>query len=171
MIRTAIVTIVLAAMPAHAEWTAANPSVAEAAKEPRVAAVLAEIAALDTAIVNGDKAGFTSRFAANAMVNSPFNNVVTAAVAAQRFQAGIISYKYLRRSVEYAAARGNDEVVIMGAETYEPRAGAPAAGQILTRRFTDIWQRDGNSWKLSLRQATVIGANAPVLPTPAPEAK
>ena len=143
-------------VPAAAEWAAANPEVEAAARTPKVAAVLREVTAIDAAIVAGDKQGFISRFGAGAVVNSPFNNVSTAEVAAQRFTNGVINYRYLRRSIEYAALRGKDEVVLMGEEAYEPREGAPMAGKTVRRRFTDIWRWEKGAWKLSVRQATIF---------------
>ena len=144
------------ATPAHADWTAANAAVTQAARDPRVAGALAAVTAIDAAIVAGDKAGFVGPFADDAIVNSPFNNVTTRDQAAARFQTGALTYKYLHRSIEYAAPRRDDEVVLMGEEVYEPPAGHPLGGKTVHRRFTDIWRLQGGHWRLSVRQATVF---------------
>ena len=149
---------VVFATSASANWKPANPQAAEAADNPRVAAVLREVDNMDAAIVTGDKAGFVGRFADDAIINSPYNNISTRDQAAARYRSGQLTYKYLHRSIEYAAPRRDDEVVLMGEETYEPPAGAPMAGKIVRRRFTDLWRLEGSKWKLSLRQATVFEA-------------
>jgi hypothetical protein len=148
--------LVAFATPVHAEWRAANPAVAEAAKDPRVAGALAAANRIDAAIVGGDKAGFIGAFGQDAVVNSPSNNVSNRAEAERRFQSGALTYRYLHRSIEYAGRRGSDEVVLMGEETYEPPAGAPQAGKTVHRRFTDLWRLENGQWRLSLRQATII---------------
>ncbi len=158
MARHLLFAIALVAVPAHADWKAANAQVAEAARNPRVAAVLAVVDRIDTAIIAGDKAGFISKFADDAIVNSPNNNVTTRDQAAARYQSGVLTYKYLHRSIEYAAPRRDDEVVLMGEETYEPPAGTPLEGKSVRRRFTDLWRLTGGVWKLSVRQATVFEA-------------
>lgn len=156
MLRLTLVAMIAIAAPAQAEWVAANPEVSKATTDPRIAEVLAAINRKDAAIVAGDMAGFADDFAPDLIVNSPFNTITTRAQAQQRFQSGVLTYKYLRRSIEYAARRRNDEVVLMGEETYEPPAGAPHAGKTVRRRFTDVWRKQRGRWLLSLRQATVF---------------
>ncbi|QYE37050.1 nuclear transport factor 2 family protein (plasmid) [Polymorphobacter sp. PAMC 29334] len=146
----------LLAAPAMADWKPASLQVMEATKDPRVAAVLKEVDLIDAAIVAGDKEGFVRAFADDAIVNSPFNNVTTKAMAAARYQSGVLTYKYLHRSIEYAGLRRDDEVVLMGEETCEPPAGNMFAGKTVRRRFTDVWRLQGGRWLLSLRQATVF---------------
>ena len=141
-----------------ADWQAASPQVIDAAKNPSVAAVLKEVDAIDAAIVAGDQNGFIRPFANDAIVNSPFNNVSTKAMAAARYRSGVLTCKYLHRSIEYAAPRRNDEVVLMGEETYEPSPGNMFAGKTVRRRFTDLWRLQDGRWQLSLRQATVFEA-------------
>lgn len=148
--------VVTQATIASAEWRAANPEVEAAAKNPRIAAVLAEATAIDAAIVAGDKKGFISRFAPEAVVNSPFNTIADRAEAERRFQTGLVAYEYLRRLIDRAALRRDDEVVLMGEETYKPRPGALHAGKVVRRRFTDIWRLSDGKWLLSLRQATIF---------------
>jgi hypothetical protein len=150
------VAVLAAAVPALAEWKAANPDVTAAAQNPDVAAVLAQAARVDAAIVAGDRAGFLAVFAPDARVNSPNNRVHTAVDAAEQFDKGFIRYAYLRRSIEHAGQRGNGEVVLMGEEALEPRLPHPLAGKAVRRRFTDIWQKQDGGWKLALRQATIF---------------
>lgn len=156
--RTAILSLMLAciAAPVQAEWRAANTDVEAAAKNPVIAAVLAEATRVDAAIIAKDRAGFLSIFTDQTLVNSPANTVNGKAAAAAMFDKGFISYEYLRRSIEYAGVRPNGEVVLMGEESVQPRPPHPLAGKAIRRRFTDVWQKQGDQWVLSLRQATIF---------------
>ncbi len=156
MLAITLAAMVAAAAPADARMTAANPAATAALKDTRVAAALAARMKVHTALLAGDSAAFGGGFTADAVVNSPANNVVTAAEAARRSRAGTLNYKYVHTSLEYAAARRKDEVVFMGEETYEPAAGAMHAGKTVRRRFTDLYRKVQGKWLLSLRQATII---------------
>ena len=157
MIRSgvAILSMMLAA-PACAAWSTTSEAVRSAAKEPSVAAALAAMNRIDTAIVAGDQNGFVGAFADDALVNSPTNNVADKAMAAQRFKGGIIDYAAMDRVIDYAGLRKSGEVVAMGEEIIKPRGNALHAGKTIRRRFTDVWRNDGGTWKLVLRQATII---------------
>lgn len=144
------------AAPAAAAWTTRSDDVRAAAAEPRVAAVLAAMTALDAALVAGDMATFAAVFPADAVVNSPQNTVNRPAATRQRFAAGLIAYSSYDRVIDYAGVRPNGEVVVMGEEVLRPRDGAPNAGKIVRRRFTDVWRDDAGAWKLAIRQATII---------------
>jgi hypothetical protein len=50
----------------------------------------------------------------------------------------------------------NDLAIQMGHEEIV-MANGPMAGQPLKRRYTDVWQKTGDSWLLIARQATYIG--------------
>ncbi|HEV2124263.1 MAG TPA: nuclear transport factor 2 family protein [Chloroflexota bacterium] len=139
--------------------TPANPVAAAALQHPRVAAALEARMRVQRALVAGDADVFGGGFAPDGVVNSPFNNVATAAEAARRSRAGALNYKYIHTSIEYAAPRREDEVVFMGEETYEFAAGMPEAGKPLRRRFTDLYQNVEGRWLLSLRQAPIISDN------------
>lgn len=157
MNRLVLLAAALLAVPAHAEWKAANPAVAEAVKNPRVAAALEAASRVDTAVTTGDRAAFLDIFTDDTVVNSPGNIVTNRAFVEGHYDKGLIDYEYLRRSIEYAAPRGDDEVVLMGEEAIKPRAG-PLAGKAVRRRFTDLWRLENGEWKLSLRQATIFSA-------------
>lgn len=48
-----------------------------------------------------------------------------------------------------------DVVVTTGLEIVVPNTG-PHAGQIVRRRITHVWKRDGSDWRLALRHATIV---------------
>ena len=152
----AAMIVAASAVPALAAWTTTSDTVRAAAKDPSVAATLAAMDRIDAAIVAGDRAGFAGAFTADAVVNNPQNKVSPPGNPAQRMNAGLIDYASLDRIVEYAALRPTGEVVTMGEEIVRPRGATSDAGKTVRRRFTDIWRNDGGTWKLALRQATII---------------
>ena len=44
-------------------------------------------------------------------------------------------------------------VLAMGSEKLTNTPGGP----LLSRRFTNVWRAEGGSWRLVIRQATLIG--------------
>ena len=146
----------LAALPAHADWKAASPDVAAAAKDARIAAALAAVDAIDHAASGGDPGAFAALLADDLAVNNPQNGVSVRGATAQRSAAGQISYTRYDRVIEYAALRG-DMVLLMGEEIVVPATGAASApAPEMHRRFTDLWKPVDGHWRLTARQATVI---------------
>ncbi len=95
------------------------------------------------------------------VVNAPNNRVVVGkrAVLDTFVGAGVINFSSFERNIEFVRHDG-DLVFIMGLETVRPLTDAPAAGlvagQAVQRRFTNIWKREGNTWRLFARHANVI---------------
>lgn len=142
--------------PASASWRAANAEVATAAQNPRIAAALAATERMDRAILARDATGFSAAFADDAVVNNPFNRVARKADAERNLATGLIDYRSLERSIEYAATRGAHDVVLMGEEVLTPVGKAKFAGEKIRRRTTEIWTDASGEWKLAVRQATVF---------------
>jgi ketosteroid isomerase-like protein len=94
-------------------------------------------------------------------VNAPNNQVVVGrkAVLDMFVHSGIINFASFDREVEFVRADGN-LVFIMGREKVKPLNDAPGAGlvagQIVERRFTNIWKKEGTTWRLFVRHANVI---------------
>ena len=95
------------------------------------------------------------------VVNAPNNQVVVGkrAVLDTFVGTGVINFSSFERQIEFVRHDG-DLVFIMGLETVRPLTDAPAAGlvagQAIQRRFTNIWKREGNTWRLFARHANVI---------------
>jgi ketosteroid isomerase-like protein len=74
-------------------------------------------------------------------------------------RAGIINFSSFERQIEFIRVDG-DFATVMGLETVQPITDAPTAGlkagQSIQRRFTNIWKRDGDTWRLFIRHANVI---------------
>ena len=92
------------------------------------------------------------------VVNAPRNQVVVG----KRAVLDIVLRNKLgsfERQVEYMRVDG-DLAVVMGSETVRSLADVPVAGlrdgQVTKRRFTNIWKRQGGSWRLSIRHAHIV---------------
>jgi len=144
-----------ASSPAAAEWKAANEAVAQAARDPAIAAALAQAARLDAALIADDHAAFADGLAADLVVNNPQNAISMPGETARINAAGRIRYSSYLRTIEYAGRRG-ELVVLMGEERVARRDAPP--GEIEVRRFTDIWRQEGGKWRLTARQATKVPA-------------
>lgn len=148
----------LPAMPANAAWRAANPTAAEAVKDPRIAAALEAAMRFDNAILSHDTSVFSETFTEDAVVNNPFNRIARKHDAVNNLITRMIDYTSLDRSIEYAATRGAHDVVLMGEETLTPIGKARFAGKHVRRRTTEIWTDESGQWKLAIRQATIYSA-------------
>jgi len=95
------------------------------------------------------------------VVNAPNNQVVVGrSKNLDTFvRGGIINFSSFERTIEFMRVDGNFGV-LMGLETVVPRTDAPTAGlvagQVIRRRFTNIWKKEGDTWRLYWRHANVI---------------
>jgi ketosteroid isomerase-like protein len=94
-------------------------------------------------------------------VNAPNNQVVVGkrAVLDTFVRAGVVNFSMFERQIEFIRADGSF-VIIMGLETVQPIGDAPSAGlvagQIIKRRFTNVWKNEAGTWRLFARHANVI---------------
>jgi len=152
-------SLLLSTPVAHADWHAANPTAAEAVKEPRIAGALAASVRFDRAILDHDAKVFGDTFTDDAVVNNPFNKIARKADAITNLRTRMIDYTTLSRSIEYAATRGAHDVVLMGEETLTPVGKARFAGKHLRRRTTEVWTDESRRWQLAIRQATIYSVD------------
>ena len=92
------------------------------------------------------------------MVNTPRNNIAENRDAVfQNQKAGLINYKSFERIIEKMQIQ-KDIVITMGYEIYIPSTDLQEAraGEIVKRRFTNIWKKQGGSWMQIARHASVI---------------
>jgi ketosteroid isomerase-like protein len=88
-------------------------------------------------------------------VNTPANRVARLEQVLAFFKAGRMNYESADITIEALDVR-ETQVVIMGAEVVKPRETAANAGKTVSRRFTDVWQREADGkWRLTVRQATI----------------
>ena len=150
-----VIVALLSVAPASASWRAANAEVEAATRTPRIAAALAAAERMDRAILMRDRTEFSAVFADDAVVNNPFNRIARKADAERNLATGLIDYTSLERTIEYAALRGEHDVVLMGEEAVTPVRKAKFAGENIRRRTTEIWSDASGTWKLAVRQATI----------------
>lgn len=113
------------------------------------------------AALNRDVSALELLWSEHLVVNAPNNQVVIGrqAVLDDFVRAGVINFSLFERQIEFIRIDG-DFATTMGLETVQPITDAPSsglkAGQRTQRRFTNIWKRDGNTWRLFIRHANVI---------------
>ena len=106
--------------------------------------------------VSQDLDAFAAAQAPEFVVNSPANIVLIGAQTLGAFQAGLIDHSSDEQVIEYASVRPTGEVLLMGAEHITPQGKTRDAGSAEIYRFSEIWRRDGDTWKLSVRHATIV---------------
>jgi ketosteroid isomerase-like protein len=131
--------------------------------------VEATVRALDNqerlAALNQDYAALERLWSEHFIVNSPLNQILPnrSAVLAY-FRRGMTTRSSFERNIEEVRVDG-DMAIVMGAETIKPIGTAPRAGQTVHRRFTNIWKKEGDTWRLWARHANnVIPAPATAKP-------
>lgn len=87
------------------------------------------------------------------IVNAPNSMVMTGADTLALIASGKLYHLRLTRSVETARLFG-DTALLMGEESVEDDWG-PFAGQLVRRRFTNIWRMAGGQWLLVARHANL----------------
>jgi ketosteroid isomerase-like protein len=107
------------------------------------------------AVLAKDTATLRTLWDKDLVVNNPDNLVVMAKanpVDRPVMQKARIAFT---RTVEKVTFRG-EFAISMGSETLVPGGDQPRAGQTVVRRFTNIWMRQPEGWKLVARHANVI---------------
>jgi ketosteroid isomerase-like protein len=90
-------------------------------------------------------------FSDDLVVNSPINRVNDKRTVLDLLGRGIIGHvsSVLRHEL---MRRDGDLVIVMGADTVRNTPDEPT----IDRRFTNVWRREDDRWRLYIRQATVI---------------
>ena len=130
----------------------------------RDSAAEATVRALDDrerlAALNQDYAALERLWSEHFMVNAPSNQILrNRSAVLDWFRKGMTTRSSFERSIEQVRVDG-DIVIIMGVETLTPIGNAPQAGQRVRRRFTNIWKKEGDTWRLWVRHANVIATPA-----------
>ena len=140
-----------------------------AAQAPRRDSVVeATIRALDNqerlAALNQDYAALERLWSEHFLVNAPSNQIMpNRSAVLDWFRKGMTMRSTYERSIEHVRVDG-DIAIVMGAETLTPIANAPNAGRTVRRRFTNIWKKEGDTWRLWARHANVIAPPAAANP-------
>lgn len=122
-------------------------------------AVKAEIERLEQmevqAVLTRDVPTIKKLWDAQFVVNSPANQIVLATPdPADRpvLQQPRTSFT---REVEHIMVRG-DTVISMGSETVVPAGDLPQSGETVKRRYTNVWMKVDDAWKLVARHANEV---------------
>jgi ketosteroid isomerase-like protein len=92
------------------------------------------------------------------IVNAPSNQILpNRSAVLDWFRKGMTTRSSYGRKIEQIRVDG-DIAVVMGEEILTPTANAPHAGQTVRRRFTNVWKKEGDTWRLWARHANWIPA-------------
>ena len=111
--------------------------------------------AVGRAIGTRDFTALEKLWAPEMVVNSPGNNILTRAQVFQSIRDDKLAYSSVKATTD-AFSVSKDVAVEMGHENIVMSNG-PMAGKPLIRRYTDIWQKHGETWVQIARQATYVG--------------
>jgi len=107
------------------------------------------------AVLKGDTVVLWELMSSRIVVQNPENAIIGIRQIMDRVKAGKINYATFERDIENIAFIDNISVV-MGTETLIPQGASQNAGKTIKRRFTNVWQKENDVWKLTARQSTVV---------------
>ena len=108
------------------------------------------------AIFKGDKKELEELLPDDHTVNHPTNRIVQEkAELLNLIEKGVVRYTRFERRPE-AFLFYKDLVVVMGDETVVPAIGAPNAGKVLRRRYSNGWMLRNGKWLLAFRHANNV---------------
>lgn len=108
------------------------------------------------AIFKGDAIALDKLMDDDVTVNHPTNRIVNEKTELLRLiKSGVIRYTSFKRYPEKFLFF-TDLVIVMGSEEVTPAKGAPNAEKKLKRRYTNMWMKKNNSWKLTVRHANNV---------------
>lgn len=108
------------------------------------------------AFLANDVRALDAMFSDDFIVNSPQNKVIEKGQLMGMVQGGALAISSFDQKIE-SIRRFGDVVTVMGEDRVVYAASSPLAGQTHRRRFTDIWQLQGNDWRFVARQASITG--------------
>jgi hypothetical protein len=107
-------------------------------------------------VLKGDSlALFDKIWSPKMVINTPANVVGTVEATKALLRSGRLAYLSFERNIEKITFNDNIAIV-MGGETIKPQGKQMNAGEVVTRRFTNVWKFSNNSWSIIARQATII---------------
>lgn len=107
------------------------------------------------AFAKKDTATLLTLFSPQLVVNTPLNRVATFGDVMQLIRIGKIEVSADEKFIEKITFVENIAIV-MGYDIVKPEGAMANAGKTVRRRYTDIWMKDKNSWRLTARHATIV---------------
>ena len=143
-----ILAIIMLAAPVTAQ------SNADLRKLEREIRLLDQAAA--KAILERDEAAIDTYFAPNSVTNNPRSGLTFGNEGVKTLmRSGVINYASFERTIEHVEIHGNTAVV-MGNENFQMAAKDGKPGEIIKRRYTNIWMKSGGKWKIIARHANIV---------------
>lgn len=136
-----------------------SAALAQSAPADQEAALRAVDARQTQAIVRGDAKAMSALLHPSFRVNAPSNRVLQREQVLSMIKSGEIGAKSFERTPESVAITGNVGVV-MGREVITPtpasEAGKTFGVKPLNRRYTNVYLREGGTWRLLARHTNVM---------------
>ncbi|WP_221393411.1 nuclear transport factor 2 family protein [Dyadobacter sp. NIV53] len=108
------------------------------------------------AVLNSDSAALYNKlWSADMVIHAPANRVGTVEGTKMLLRTGKLNYLSFERAIEKVTFNDN-LAIVMGEEKIRPQGQQDNAGKLVTRRFTNVWKYENNSWGIIARQATII---------------
>jgi ketosteroid isomerase-like protein len=107
------------------------------------------------AVLSKDTVALKKLWDRDYVVNNPNNQIVLAKSNPVDRPVLNMPRTSFTRDVEHITVRG-DIVFSMGSETVVPAGEDPKTGQLVKRRYTNIWMKVNGDWRLVARHANVI---------------
>ncbi len=128
------------------------------ASAPRTGDVAQRIRALEQqqaqAAIARDRATLEKIFAPDFQVVNPSGAVASKEELLALLLGGTSPYRSAVYQTDSVRVYG-DVVLTTGLEVVVPNTG-PQAGQVVRRRITHVWKREGRQWRLAYRHATIV---------------
>jgi len=109
-----------------------------------------------TTMQRGDTTALFRLWNKDFVVNNPYNQVVTRPEILAFIRQGQIDYSTVQRVVEKVTIVEN-VAIAMGHEIVTPQRATAFAGKVETRRYTNVWLKTKAGWRLTARQASIVG--------------
>jgi ketosteroid isomerase-like protein len=119
--------------------------------DPAIAVVTALEKENARAFVAGDIERLDELWSDSLLVNSPVNRVHDKQRVLELLRNGVITHVLLENDIE-AIRREGDTVTVMGSEVVRDKPDSP----ILRRRYTNLWRREGETWRIFIRHANIV---------------
>jgi hypothetical protein len=98
---------------------------------------------------------FNKYWSVNMVVNTPDSRIVTAGLTKTQFLESNPDYSSFKRTIEKITFNQNI-AISMGQEIIQPKGNNENAGKTVTTRFTNVWMKEKDSWKIVARQESVV---------------
>lgn len=172
MVRCMIVAAAMLATGCATNVDAGAPqplsSISAAAADEQIIARIRDLEERERrAVLAGDVAAIEGFWDPAFLVNAPNNRLLVGRDATlDLVRSGVIQFSRFDRVTERVEVEG-DVAVTMGSETIVQQRG-PQAGQVIQRRFTNMWRLKDGQWRLRFRHANVVPPQPQILEPPRP---